>query len=70
MVASTTRRGILVGMTQIVKYTSFSEETILYLIREAAFPAKKTKGPGGTWVSNTDSIDEWSRFYVQSKKDV
>lgn len=64
------RRGILVGMKRIVEYTELSEDTVIYLIKEASFPAKKTRGPSGTWISNSDSIDEWSRLFVQSNLDV
>lgn len=65
-----TRKGILVGMKRIVEYTELSEETVIYLIRDAAFPAKKTKGPSGTWISNSEAIDEWSRAFLRSNLDV
>lgn len=63
-------KGILVGMKTIADYTALSEDVIIYLINEASFPAKKTRGPTGTWISNTDSIDEWSRLFAQSNLDI
>lgn len=60
-------RGIITGMSQITEFTGLSEPTVLYLIENAAFPAKKTKVDSGVWISNTDSINEWSRLFSMSK---
>lgn len=70
MVNSKNRRGIITGMKEIIDYSGLSESVIVYLIQEASFPAKKTKGDAGTWISNTDAIDEWSRLFVLSKLSV
>lgn len=62
----TKQRCILVGMGEITKYSNLSEDVVLYLIHKAAFPAKKTRVDSGTWISNTDAIDEWSRIFCCS----
>lgn len=59
-------KGILVGMNEITAYSRLSEPLVLYLIKAADFPAKKTRGEKGTWISNGLLIDEWSRLFVQS----
>jgi predicted DNA-binding transcriptional regulator AlpA len=61
------KKGIITGMKNIIEYSGLSEPTILYLIENASFPAKKTKLDSGTWISNTSAIDEWSRLFVMSK---
>ena len=70
MVNPKNRRGIITGMKEISDYSGLSESVIVYLIQEASFPAKKTKGDTGTWISNADAIDEWSRLFVLSKLSV
>ncbi len=59
-------RKILTGTKEIAGYTGMSEGLILKLIRTAAFPARKTAGANGIWVSNMDSIDEWSHKFSTS----
>ena len=48
----------LSGMKAICQYMNRSEPTILKLIREEGFPAKKICGG---WESDTDLIDRWRR---------
>lgn len=62
-------KGILVGMNEITAYSKLSEPIISYLIENAGFPAKKTKGDRGTWISNGELIDTWSKLFVQSTID-
>ncbi len=60
-------RKILTSIKEIANYTSLSEGLILKLIRTAGFPARKTAGASGIWISNKDGIDEWShRFSVSA----
>ncbi len=46
----------LLGMKEITLYVRRSEATVLKLIREEGFPARKV---GGQWVSDTTVIVEW-----------
>ncbi len=60
-------RKILSSIKEIANYTAMSEGLILKLIRTAGFPARKTAGGNGIWISNKDGIDEWShRFSVSA----
>lgn len=58
---------MLTGMRMICAYTRLSEATILDLIVNADFPARKTKGADGIWISNTSSIDRWSQQFSESR---
>ena len=50
----------LTGMKAIVEYTSIGEESLIFLIQNCGFPAKKTKDERGIWISNKLAIDKWS----------
>lgn len=52
------------GMKEITTYFCRSESTILILIRDQAFPAKKI---GGTWTSDKDLIDQWRRDLLHGR---
>lgn len=58
---------MLTGMRMISAYTRLSEATILDLIANADFPARKTKGADGIWISNASSIDRWSQQFSETK---
>lgn len=58
---------MLTGMRQICSHTGLSEATILDLIMSSEFPARKTKGGDGIWISNRASIDRWSEEFSESK---
>jgi len=55
----------LIGMEKILKYYPRSESTIIQLIIQSDFPAKKIHG---RWESNTAAIDKWQEKRV-SKRD-
>jgi predicted DNA-binding transcriptional regulator AlpA len=57
--ASTTE---LLGMKEICSYMRRSETTILKLIKEEDFPAKKICG---AWVSDTEIIGHWRKQKLQ-----
>ncbi len=59
-------RKILIGIKEITGYTSMSEGLILKLVRTGGFPAQKTAGNRGVWVSNKDSIDDWGQRFATS----
>lgn len=63
MVSQNHAKQILTGMSAICEYTGLDERQILFLIRECSFPARKTRGDSGVWISNTQNIDEWSRRF-------
>lgn len=46
----------LCGMKEIVRYVNLSQVTILKLIREQSFPARKIRG---IWASDTKLIGKW-----------
>jgi len=48
----------LSGMKEISGYFRRSEATLLKLIRDEDFPARKF---GGIWESDTELIDKWRR---------
>jgi lipoate-protein ligase B len=50
----------LTGMKAISDYVDMKEEAIIFLIRNCGFPAKKTQGDKGVWISNKLAIDKWS----------
>ena len=52
----------LTGMKQITGYYQYSEATILKMIQERSFPARKISG--GIWESDTDLIDNWRRDQI------
>ncbi len=56
----------LKGMRDICQYVGFSESTVLGWIRSAAFPAKKTAGAGGIWVSSTNQVDQWRGLFFNA----
>ena len=58
---------MLTGMRMICAYTRLSEATILDLIVNADFPARKTKGADGIWISNASSIDRWSQQFSEAR---
>lgn len=58
---------MLTGMRMISAYTRLSEATILDLIANADFPARKTKGADGIWISNASSIDRWSQQFSEAR---
>ena len=58
----------LKGMKEICQYSRLSEATIISLIKTANFPAKKTSGVVGIWISNTASIDRWTVVFCESKE--
>ncbi len=68
MVEKKTAGRPLKGMKEICQYVGFSEATVLTLIQGAKFPAKKTKGAAGTWVSNTASIDRWTVGFCEEER--
>jgi hypothetical protein len=51
---------ILVGMKAIAGHSQLSEGTLLVLIRDHRFPAEKTRGTRGTWISSTEAINRWA----------
>ena len=51
----------LSGMKAICQHMKKSDVTILKLVREEGFPAKKI---GGTWESDTELIDRWRRVKI------
>lgn len=53
--------GALQGMKEICRYMGKSENTILRLIREKDFPAKKI---AGEWVSDTVLVAEWRKCKI------
>lgn len=56
------------GMTEIVNYTRRSESTIIGLIHNSNFPAKKISSR--IWESDTDLIDAWRKNQIEvSEKD-
>ena len=50
------------GMDAIAKYYGYSAPTILALIRNRGFPAVKPSG--GSWVSDTELVDQWRRKQI------
>lgn len=54
----------LIGLKEICKYARRSESTLLRMIREEGFPARKI---GGNWQSTTNLIDEWQRDAIRAK---
>ena len=50
----------LTGMKAISEYTGMGEDAVAFLIRNCGFPAKKTQGEKGFWISNKLAIDKWS----------
>lgn len=52
----------LSGMKQIAGYFGYSEATILKLIQESGFPARKISG--GIWESDKEMIDQWRRDQI------
>ena len=57
----------LTGMKAICAHVQLSEATVLTLVRDCAFPARKTKDCAGIWISNAEAIDDWSREYVETR---
>ena len=55
----------LVGMKAICGYVGLSESTIIELIHREDFPAAKLKG---TWISDTQEIDDWRRGIIRNRK--
>jgi len=51
----------LSGMKEICNHLNRSEPTVLTLIRDYAFPAKKVLG---VWESDTDLIDSWRKEQI------
>lgn len=51
----------LSGMKEITAYVRRSESTVLTLIREFDFPAKKICG---VWESDTEVVDNWRRRLI------
>ena len=54
----------LIGMAEIAKHVRRSESTVLQLIRNMDFPARKI---GGIWESDTEKIKEWRREMIDSR---
>jgi hypothetical protein len=52
-------------MNQITDFFKYSEVTILKLVREQGFPARKITG--GIWESDTELIDEWRKDQIMLK---
>ncbi len=48
--------GSLSGMQEIANYVNRSDATVLKLIRDDDFPAKKI---GGVWEAKKDNVDAW-----------
>lgn len=59
--AAKTNGTALVGMKEICGYMRRSEATVLELIRDCEFPAKKIRG---CWESDTGLIDRWRREQI------
>lgn len=57
----------LSGMKEICGHMRRSESTMLALIRDFDFPAKKIRG---IWESHTDLIDEWLKMQIAGKPDI
>lgn len=53
----------LSGMKEIAKYWGRSQATVLKLIQEEGFPARKI---AGNWESDTVLIDEWRRKKIRA----
>lgn len=51
------------GMKAICAHEEKSESTILKLILNEGFPAEKI---GGTWVSDTDLIEDWKKDRIKT----
>jgi len=51
----------LSGMKDICKYMNRSESTILILIRDREFPARKILG---CWESDSELVDAWRRQQI------
>lgn len=51
----------LSGMKDICAYVGRSEPTVLALIRNEGFPAKKIRGE---WTSDTELVDAWRRKQI------
>lgn len=65
MVSATDRATALTGMKEICQYMSRSEVTVLKLIRDQDFPAKKI---GGIWESDKELVDEWLLAEIKNKR--
>ncbi len=56
----------LVGMAEICAYMQRSEKTMLDLIKNENFPAKKL---GGIWESDTLLADKWRRKRINQERE-
>ncbi len=56
----------LVGMAEICAYMQRSEKTMLDLIKNESFPAKKL---GGIWESDTLLADKWRRKRINQERE-
>ena len=56
---------ILVGMNDICRYMGRSESTMLIMIRDLDFPARKLVG---VWESDTGLIDAWRLRQIDGKR--
>ena len=57
----------LVGMAEISAYVQRSEKTVLDIIKNEGFPAKKL---GGIWESDTLLIDKWRRKRINQEREI
>lgn len=55
----------LVGMKAICEYYMRSEPTILGLIRDSGFPARKI---GGIWEASKSRVDSWRDAYFHDER--
>lgn len=54
----------LTGMKAICTHMNRSEATMLALIREYDFPARKLRG---IWETDTELVDEWRKEFVRGE---
>lgn len=53
----------LKGMKEICSHVNMSETTVLKLIRDTGFPAKKI---GGQWISDIMLLEQWRTDILKS----
>jgi len=56
----------LVGMAAICQYMNRGEKTVLNLIRDEDFPARKL---GGIWESDKELVDKWRRRRISMDRE-
>lgn len=56
------------GIENIAKYIGFSIPTIMAWIQNENFPATKTQGDTGIFISSTNQVDKWWDEKIKSRK--